>query len=79
MALAALQAVNCPSPPPLHTRTHSTTDERELEWRALNQLLRYPPEIAVAALGEERYREGILVLFKCLQCHRLNKQVSPVN
>ena len=51
-------------------------ESRELEWKALSQLLRYPPELVVGALGEERYRGGVVTLFECLQCHTLNKQVS---
>jgi hypothetical protein len=55
--------------------SESGGDSRELEWRALNQLLRYPPELLVRALGEGRHREGVLSLFQCLQCHTLNKQL----
>ena len=39
-------------------------------------LLRYPPELLVGAMGGERYREGVVSLFRCLQCHSLNKQVG---
>ena len=53
----------------------SDRDVKELQWRALNQLLRYTPELLVAAMGGERHREGVLTLFECLQCHTLNKQV----
>jgi hypothetical protein len=58
-----------------HSPSESGGDSRELEWRALNQLLRYPPELLVRALGEGRHREGVLSLFQCLQCHTLNKQL----
>ena len=50
---------------------------RDLSWRALGQLLSYPPELLVTALGQDRYRGGVVSLCECLQCHTLNKQVCP--
>lgn len=50
--------------------------ESDLSWRALGQLLSYPPELLISAIGEDCYRGGVVTLFECLQCHTLNKQVS---
>ena len=48
-------------------------------WRALGQLLSYPPELLVTAIGQDRYRGGVVTLFECLQCHTLNKQVCSLS
>ena len=46
---------------------------------ALGQLLCYPPALLVRGVGEETFREGTMLIFEGLQCHQLNKQVSPEN
>lgn len=66
-----------PPPPPSLLLFPSGNGASDLEWQALSYLLRYPPELLVGALGEERYRGGVVSLFQCLQCHTLNKQVRP--
>lgn len=46
---------------------------------ALGRLLCYPPALLVRGVGEETFREGTMLIFEGLQCHQLNKQVSPEN
>jgi sorting nexin-25 len=61
--------------PPGEVVGRSSGEEGDLAWRALGQLLSYPPELLVTALGEDRYRGGVVTLFEFLQCHALNKQL----
>ena len=54
------------------------TDTQKLERReqTLKEMLEFLPDIAVRAMGTERHKAGMTLLFELLQQPKLNKQVS---
>ena len=54
------------------------TDTQKLERReqTLKEMLEFLPDIAVRAMGTERHKAGMTLLFELLQQPKLNKQVG---
>lgn len=56
------------------------TDTQKLERReqTLKEMLEFLPDIAVRAMGTERHKAGMTLLFELLQQPKLNKQVCTL-
>ena len=56
------------------------TDTQKLERReqTLKEMLEFLPDIAVRAMGTERHKAGMTLLFELLQQPKLNKQVGTL-
>ena len=56
------------------------TDTQKLERReqTLKEMLEFLPDIAVRAMGSERHKAGMTLMFELLQQPKLNKQVGTL-
>jgi len=72
-------AVGTPVKVTLHILFRTQDEIYARRQAALGRLLCYPPALLVRGVGEETFREGTMLIFEGLQCHQLNKQVSPEN